>query len=226
MREFVKKLDPGSAEYIFVVGTRAGTFWLADVALENILGKQGKHVDAYFILNMANNSPTGLVPGPGDKNWGDKISAEKVQAMEAIVQTRLDEIASVIVNQMPDPKDDAPRRRALLKRLISILLTFSEKSSSGSTIPYYADSSCNGCGICEKVCPSKRIKLVDGKPVWQDDVQCYFCYACFNFCPTQSILVGKKYTQKDGRYSHPGVTAKDIAGQKSPDKKENCPSSL
>lgn len=68
MREFVKKLDLGSAEYTFAVGTRMGTFCLADIALENTLKKRGKHLDAYFLLNMANNSPTGLVPGPGDKD--------------------------------------------------------------------------------------------------------------------------------------------------------------
>ena len=163
MREFVKKLDPRSAEYIFAVGTRIGTFCLANVALENMLREKGKRLGAYFILNMAN---------------------------------------------------DSPRHGPLLKRLLSVPLAFIGKSTGGSEIPYYADSSCTGCGTCEKACPSKKIRLVDGKPVWQKEVQCYFCYACFNFCPTQSILVGKKYTQKDGRYFHPEITAQDIAGQK------------
>ena len=214
MREFVKKLDPRSAEYIFAVGTRIGTFCLANIALENMLREKGKRLDAYFILNMANNSPTGLVPGPGDKDWVNKISAEKVRALDAAVENRLDAIQRVIVNRVPDPKDDSPRQRPLLKRFLSVPLAFVEKSTGGSEIPYYADSSCTGCGTCEKACPSNKIKLVDGKPVWQKEVQCYFCYACFNFCPTQSILVGKKYTQKDGRYFHPEITAQDIAGQK------------
>jgi ferredoxin/flavodoxin len=214
MREFVKKLDPRSAEYIFAVGTRVGTFCLANIALENILKKRGKHLDAYFILNMPLNSPTGLKPTQGDKDWVNRISAEKVQALDADVRNRLDSIQSVIVNRAPDPEDDLPRHGPLLKRLLSVLLAFGEKSAGGAEIPYYADSSCTGCGTCEKACPSKKIRLVDGKPVWQKEIQCYFCYACFNFCPTQSILVGKRYTRKDGRYTHPGITAKDIAGQK------------
>jgi NAD-dependent dihydropyrimidine dehydrogenase PreA subunit/flavodoxin len=214
MREFVKKLDPRSAEYIFAVGTRIGTFCLANIALENMLREKGKRLDAYFILNMANNSPTGLVPGPGDKDWVNKISAEKVRALDAAVENRLDAIQRVIVNRVPDPEDDSPRQRPLLKRFLSVPLAFIGKSTGGTEIPYYADSSCTGCGTCEEVCPSKKIRLVDGKPVWQKEVQCYFCYACFNFCPTQSILVGEKYTLKNGRYSHPEITAKDIAGQK------------
>jgi NAD-dependent dihydropyrimidine dehydrogenase PreA subunit/flavodoxin len=214
MREFVKKLNPTSAKYIFAVGTRIGTFYLADIALENMLKEKGKRLDAFFILNMATNTPTALVPGPGDKDWVDKISAEKVSALDTKVRDRLDTIQSIIVDQVPDPKDDSSRLGPLLKRLISIPLAFGAKATSGNEIPYYTDASCTGCGTCEKVCPSKKIKLVDGKPVWQKEVQCYYCYACFNFCPTQSILVGEKYTAKDGRYSHPGITANDIAGQK------------
>jgi NAD-dependent dihydropyrimidine dehydrogenase PreA subunit/flavodoxin len=214
IREFVKKLDPSSAEYIFAVGTRMGTFCLADIALENMLRERDKHLDAYFLLNMPINSPTGLVPGPGDKDWVNKVTDEKVQALDAAVQDRLDAIQDVIVNREPNPKDDSSRLGPLLKSLLSIPLAFIERSTGGTEIPYTADSSCTGCGTCEKVCPSNKIKLVDGKPVWQKEIQCYYCYACFNYCPTQSILVGKKYTQKDGRYSHPGITANDIAGQK------------
>lgn len=80
-------------------------------------------------------------------------------------------------------------------------------------INFYADSKCTGCNLCEKVCLSKKIKMNNGKPLWQKDIKCYHCYACFNFCPEQSILV-KNYTYKDGRYCHPNVTAKDIAEQK------------
>jgi NAD-dependent dihydropyrimidine dehydrogenase PreA subunit len=154
------------------------------------------------------------VPGPGDKNWVNKVTPEKVNALDTAVHDRLNAIQNIIVNQVPDPEDDSPRRGPLLRHLSSVLLAFGARSTSGTEIPYTADSTCTGCGTCEKVCPSSKIKLVDGKPVWQKEVQCYFCYACFNFCPTQSILVGKKYTQKDGRYSHPGIAAEDIAGQK------------
>jgi formate hydrogenlyase subunit 6/NADH:ubiquinone oxidoreductase subunit I len=50
-------------------------------------------------------------------------------------------------------------------------------------------------------------------PVWQAGVPCYFCYACFNFCPEQAILL-KIYTKKNGRYHYPTITADEIARQK------------
>jgi NAD-dependent dihydropyrimidine dehydrogenase PreA subunit len=52
-----------------------------------------------------------------------------------------------------------------------------------------------------------------GKTVWQKDVNCFHCYACYNFCPEQAILV-KNYKRKKGRYHHPEITADDIASQK------------
>jgi len=48
---------------------------------------------------------------------------------------------------------------------------------------------------------------------------CYICYACLNFCPTEAIQIYSKiymksYTLEKGRYLHPYATADDIAGQK------------
>ena len=66
---------------------------------------------------------------------------------------------------------------------------------------------------CEKVCLSKKIKMINKKPVWKKDVQCFYCYACINYCPKQSVQI-KSFTEKNGRYSHPYATSDDIARQK------------
>lgn len=55
--------------------------------------------------------------------------------------------------------------------------------------------------------------MTDGRPEWQEGVPCYHCYACFAFCPVQSVLVRRIYDKKDGRYSHPEISADDIAEQ-------------
>jgi len=43
------------------------------------------------------------------------------------------------------------------------------------------------CGTCEKVCLSKKIKMINKKPVWQKNVKCFYCYACINYCSMQSV---------------------------------------
>ena len=84
---------------------------------------------------------------------------------------------------------------------------------------FYIDSNCAGCGLCERVCLSNRIKMVEKKPEWDDKILCFMCYACLNFCPAKSIQINSKwymksYTTIQDRYSHPYATVKDIENQK------------
>jgi ferredoxin len=44
---------------------------------------------------------------------------------------------------------------------------------------------CNGCKICEKVCPTKSITCTNKIPVWSNT--CEQCMRCVNFCPQQAI---------------------------------------
>jgi len=210
VRRFLKKLNLKSAKYTFSVLTRIGTFCVANINVKGILKKKGKSLDSQFILNMASNSPTGLKPGKGDENWVNQINEKKVLQLESEVQSRLDSIHKIILAQEKYPKKAFPNPFLSLLERIMYLLTYNTKTQ----INFYADSTCTGCGICEKVCLSRKIKMHNKRPVWQKDVNCYYCYSCFNFCPAQSILVKNKYTKKDGRYFHPDITANDIARQK------------
>jgi ferredoxin len=109
-----------------------------------------------------------------------------------------------------------------MERLVRFGVLFAEYD--GAKNYFFADSKCVGCGTCEKVCLSNKIKMVDKKPVWKKNVKCYMCYACLNFCPEQSVQIKSKwymksYTGEKGRYLHPYATARDIARQKEPNEK-------
>ncbi len=210
VRRFFMKLNLKSAQYTFSVVTRIGTFSVANIGVKRILKKKGKRLDFQSHLNMASNSPTGLKPGKGDKNWVNKITKKKVSQLESEVQSQLDMIYKIILAKEKYPKKTSPNPFLSLLEQIMYLLTRNTKTQ----IDFYTDITCTSCGTCEKVCLSGKIKIHNNKPVWQKEARCYYCYACFNFCPTQSILVKNKYTQKDGRYYHPNVTANDIAAQK------------
>lgn len=63
------------------------------------------------------------------------------------------------------------------------------------------------------------MKIINKKPEWQNDVKCYFCYACINYCPAQAAQIKtkwymKSYTNQNGRYPHPYAIVNDIAEQK------------
>jgi NAD-dependent dihydropyrimidine dehydrogenase PreA subunit len=89
-----------------------------------------------------------------------------------------------------------------------------------SRFDFYCDDKCTGCGICEHVCLAEKVHMVDGKPIWQEAVQCHGCFACLNYCPEESVQVAsrwhpKSHTEQSGRYHHhPEIAAEDIAAQK------------
>ena len=217
VRRFLKKIDLKPTQYIFAITTNCGYPGKVNIYLEKLLKKRGKNIDSYFTLKMMGNTPKGVMPSfMIAQDWASRITKETISALEYEVQNKLDTIHKVIINKEKNIGKDNPNPANFFKKYIDRLLQLPVEWASEYTHPkinFYADSTCTECNLCEKVCLSKKIKMVNGKPLWQKNIKCYYCYACFNFCPEQSILV-KNYTHKDGRYCHPNVTAKDIAEQK------------
>jgi Pyruvate/2-oxoacid:ferredoxin oxidoreductase delta subunit len=46
--------------------------------------------------------------------------------------------------------------------------------------------SCNGCGICAKMCPTLSIEIKNNTPVWSSS--CEQCMRCVNYCPKEAIF--------------------------------------
>ena len=62
---------------------------------------------------------------------------------------------------------------------------------------FFAEDTCNGCGLCVKNCPEKNITLQNSKPKWLG--HCVKCLSCIHRCPKKSIQYGK-VTKEMGRY--------------------------
>lgn len=48
------------------------------------------------------------------------------------------------------------------------------------------DESCNSCKLCQKICPTKSIKIVNDLPSWEKT--CEQCMRCVNYCPEKAIF--------------------------------------
>ncbi len=211
VKHFIKKLNVESARYVFAVATRVATKCLGISKIEKILKRKGKALDSTFVLTMPDNNPK--------LETYKALTGDEFAKAEAETQQRLDFMQKIIVNKERYRDENAHTVPVgyLLERVVLLGMMYAEYD--GAKDYFYCDSKCVGCGVCEKVCLSGKIKVANGKPTWQTSVKCFTCYACLNYCPAQAVQIKtkwymKSYTQKNGRYSHPYATANDISTQK------------
>ncbi|HYE84078.1 MAG TPA: EFR1 family ferrodoxin [Clostridia bacterium] len=201
VKKFVEKLELDESVYTFAVATRIGTMHGAFSGIDKVLGRKGKLLNAFFNLNMPSNDPKFDYKTPTE---------DEITKLEAEAKLRLDSIEKIILaKEKSREKDIYYTQKVPFVGLLSSLADL----TGGMDYNLYADSKCTGCGSCEKVCLSGKIRMEEGKPVWQKDIKCYKCSACLNYCPAQAAQI-KSYTEKNGRYTHPYATIDEIAGQK------------
>ena len=215
VKDFIKHVDLSSSKYIFAVVTRGGSIFHGFSAIIKILSKQKKRLNASFIINMWMNDPklkSFSIPSNNELKTIELNALEKIKTIKNIITKQEeyhDDISGVTFSRFNS-----------INYILEKLISFSVHHIAPKVKKYfYVDSKCIGCGICEKVCLSQKIKMIDGRPTWQKNINCYYCYSCLNFCPTEAIQIYSKfymksYTREKGRYPHPYAKMKNIVNQK------------
>jgi Formate hydrogenlyase subunit 6/NADH:ubiquinone oxidoreductase 23 kD subunit (chain I) len=207
VREYLRRTDIQNARYIAAITTCENKGNLSYLTIDKLLNKSGKKLSYYQEVSMPQNSPTGIRPTKGNADWIEKISGASVQEM----CKRNDIDVSRISDDITNAVTFLPKRnigKYLLESAISAL-----SKNNKTQLQYYTDTTCTLCGLCARICPAERISIIDEKVVWAKDRKCYYCFACFNACPQQAILL-KNYQKKDGRYIHPNTELEEIINQK------------
>lgn len=195
VRRFIKKLKKENSKYFFSIATYGGT-------LANTLGQNAKEMKAQGLLLSAGfgiKMPDNYTP------MFKTPSLDEQTAMFNKEKERIKEIAKIV------------KERKVLKVEKSLFIVnwfFSgviynlfSKFIPGMDKSFQADKNCNGCQICSQVCPVKNIIMKDNRPEFLH--QCEQCFACFHWCPQQSIQYGNK-TQGKLRYRNPEVKLENI----------------
>ncbi len=209
--KFIKEIKLLSSVYFFAVATHGGIPGMSGLYLNKKLKKQNIGLDGYFEIKMINNTPKGIAPKfLMNLDWELDITPEKIGMVLNESHLSIENIVNKIKNKEKTTLQYLPSgRKRVVYWLMNLMWYISEKSNH--KLKFLLDECCTGCGTCEKICITKRIKMNKNKPEWIHD-NCSFCYACFNYCPQQAIGV-KHYTKKLGRYHHPDISADDISGQ-------------
>jgi ferredoxin len=205
VRRFVSALQTKPEAYIFSVCTCGVGSGEALPNLARILKANDRKLSAGFTVKMPCNYPP----------FNDK--AEQIKRFRDWQHTLEEVCATVIAGQESAINDIHPiikgavypvgafMKRTILKNFRKLAqdsnLGFDEAVRNIDQ-SYEYDDKCDGCGICEQVCPVKNIALVDDKPVWQH--KCESCLACLVWCPKKAIS-GGILSGQEGSYRHPKV---------------------
>lgn len=220
VHDFLAKADLASAQYLFALCTRGGSQTEAFAYMNQLLRKQGKKLSAQLDINMPWNHPV------GPENLVGLNSEERTGQLESAMQRQLDGFSQAVAARAEYIPADTGADHALswgmkvFDLLVPKALNYSlHDYMYQELVRFYSDETCNGCGICEKVCLSGRIEVADKKPRWNRAVKCYACFACINYCPRRAIQVESRFpiqsaTTVNGRYHHKSITYKEIARQR------------
>lgn len=186
MAEFAKKL-PKTQAFTFGVCTCGAD---AGLALKQF-SKQYPLSSSYSLV-MPNNY---IIGSDTDEEGG-------IRQKITVARAELERISGEIQRQERVYRVHEGGQAGLKSRFVN----FGFNKFARSAKPFFAQDSCNGCGLCEKNCPAHAITLQDGKPVWA--AQCYQCLRCINECPQQAIQYGKS-TAGRRRYTIRGYLPQD-----------------
>ena len=195
VNSFIDKLSLSKNTYVFAIATYGGMPGATLKQTAKQLESKGSRLHAGFGITM---------PGNYTPMYG-AIPEERQNSMFQKEIARIKEIAEIIKNGI----EHKPETSNFLANCIfsGIIYKLGAPRLPKSDKSFWVDEKCNSCSICEKVCPVKNIKIIDGKPTWQG--RCEQCMACLQWCPKEAIQFGKKTADRK-RYRCPETKVSDF----------------
>jgi len=227
LKRFVERLEGLGDRYVFAVYTYGDSPGLAAHHLDRLLRARGGELEAGFGVHMPYNY---LTPSPVLKGFLRsfqlrEISFQKQEALLARMPDKVRRIAASVAARESgvfETTSDVLTRladrlglpetlgKAVWLRVAGVdggtALSFLE-SRQMMDRAFRADESCDGCGVCARICPVRNIELIEDRPVWQH--RCEQCFACLQWCPKEAIQF-RGNTAGQRRYHHPDVTLRDM----------------
>ncbi|MCH4886418.1 4Fe-4S dicluster domain-containing protein [Acidaminobacter sp. JC074] len=176
--------------YVFSIATCGGMAAGANSHMKMILNRKGIKLNGAFEVSMPSNNQTSYPP-----YYKSQVLSSLKQVEQSLVS---------LTNHINDRVDNysGSFMMGYAGKLLNPLMVRKDCAKN-----FYSESSCDGCGLCMRVCPAGNIVIEGRKPIWHED--CYKCNACIQLCPKEAIQYGQK-TKLWGRYKHPDIKISDL----------------
>jgi len=131
-------------------------------------------------------------------NWMTLHSAQKPESIRAIIDRSQPRVTRFIFRLLSGGRNWFTLRNivellfAIVLFPVSIVYLLFGKTFMAKI--YFANRSCNSCGLCAKNCPQQAIRMVgrkNPKPFWT--FRCESCMRCMGFCPQKAIEAHQPY---------------------------------
>lgn len=185
VRTFVEKLEIMPGTYIFSIVTMGSVGHGSITALNTALKKKGLRLSYGKGIKMPDNYV--LLYNPSDPGKCEK----RLDKNDETLRCYAAEIAA--------------RKKSVTK--LPLVLNTMYKNIESLDVKFIAKDNCTSCGLCEKICPVRNIKMTDGKPEWLH--RCEHCVACISWCPARAIEYGSR-SETRNRYSNPRIKASEL----------------
>lgn len=207
-RTFIEKLTINPNAYIFMVATYIAVLGKSFETVESILEEKGAHLSYGRALRCVASQCIAYPPFPPEKIM--------IPYMEKQMQSACKEISQRRKRAYPHMSKITRKR---YNKTRGPYIAVEHEYDKG----FYTDDRCKGCGICQKVCPTQNITIVNGSPQWNH--RCHGCNSCVAYCPTKAIqfqtpqaykeldtIISKilRLPERRKRYHHPMIKAKDL----------------
>ncbi len=157
-KTFVDNLEIKKGAYLFAVANFGNYPALSFLQIKELIEAKGARLSSVFGVPMPGNMWSMYYPRYTRQDIVDRITAQYETTADIAIQIK--KSVEIPISEMTEKlREEEERYRDFIPN----------HRDEG----FWTDSTCNGCGICGRVCPAGNIEIIDSRPDWKH--RCEFC---------------------------------------------------